>query len=78
MTVREARIIDPTHLDLAEPMDLPAGQKLVVSVVEADDSFDERHQWLAVSGAGLQDAYCSSEPEYSLDQIKEPNPEYDR
>ena len=78
MTVLEARMIDATHLELSEPVDLPTGQKLVVSVVEANESFDERSQWLAASEAALQGAYSDSEPDYSLDQIKEPNPEYDR
>ncbi len=78
MTVLEARMIDATHLELSEPVDLPAGRKLVVSVVEADENLDERGPWLAASEAGLQDAYSNSEPDYSLDQVKEPNPEYDR
>ncbi len=74
MTVLEARMIDATHLELSEPVDLPAGRKLVVSVVEAGESFDDRRQWLAASAAGLQDAYGDSEPDYSLDQVREPNP----
>ncbi len=75
MTVLEARMIDATHLELSEPVDLPPGRKLVVSVVEADESCGERQQWLAASEAGLQDAYGDSEPDYSVDLIKEPNPE---
>lgn len=78
MTVLEARMIDATHLELAEPIDLPAGRKLVVSILEAEQNHDERDQWLAASETGLQAAYSDSEPEYSLDQIREPNPEYDR
>ncbi len=75
MTVLEARMIDATHLELSEPVDLPPGRKLVVSVVEADESSGERQRWLAASEAGLQDAYGDSEPDYSVDLIKEPNPE---
>ncbi len=78
MTILEARMIDETHLELAEPVDLPAGRKLVVSIVDTEEDDDERQQWLAASEAGLQDAYSDSEPEYSLDQIREPNSEYDR
>lgn len=78
MTVLEARMIDATHLELSEPVDLPAGRKLVVSVVEAGESFDERRQWLAASEASLEGAYGETEPDYSMDQVKEPNPEYDR
>ncbi len=78
MTVLEARIIDATHLELAEPVDLPAGRKLVVSLVDAEQDYDQRQQWLAASAAGLQEAYSDSEPNCSLDQVKEPNPQYDR
>lgn len=78
MTVLEARMVDATHLELAEPVDLPPGRKLVVSVVEAAEEPDERRQWLSASEATLQTAYSDSEPEYSLDLLKERNPEYDR
>ncbi len=77
MTFVEARIVDATHLELSEPVDLPAGSKLVLSVVEVDEEIDERRQWLAASDRALGAAYGDSEPDYSLDLIKEPNPEYD-
>ena len=78
MTVLEAKMIDATHLELSEPVDLPVGRKLLVSVVEVDENLGERRQWLAASEASLQKAYSDSEPDYSLDWVKEPNPEYDR
>ncbi len=78
MTLLQARLIDSTHLELAEPVDLPAGRKLLVSVVETDDEHDEHQQWLASSEATLRTAYSDAEPDYSLDLIKEPNPEYRR
>jgi hypothetical protein len=43
---------------------------------EADTSDDERQAWVRVSQSGLAEAY-DDEPEYSLDLIKEPNPEYE-
>ncbi len=73
MPVLEARMVDSTHLELAEPVDLPPGRKLVVSIVDTEQDDEERHQWLAVSEAGLQDAYSATEPDYLLNQIKEPN-----
>ncbi len=78
MTDLEARMVDPTHLELSEPVDLPRGSKLVVSVVEADDGAEDRQQWLAASAVTLQAAYSDSEPDYSLDLLKERNPEYER
>lgn len=76
MTILEARMVDATHLELSEPIDLPPGHKLVVSVVEADVQTEERRQWLAASEETLRAAYSDSEPEYSLDLVREPNPEY--
>ncbi len=76
MTVLEARMVDATHLELAEPIDLPPGRRLVVSVLETAELVDDRKEWLAASGETLRAAYSDSEPEYSLDLIKEPNPEY--
>jgi hypothetical protein len=37
----------------------------------------ERHDWLLLSSRDLEAAYGENEPEYSLDLIKEPNPDYD-
>ncbi len=62
MTVLEARMVDATHLELAEPVDLPPGRKLVISVVEVAEEPDERRHWLAASEATLQAAYSDSEP----------------
>ncbi len=76
MTVLAARMVDATHLELAEPIDLPPGRRLVVSVLEAAELVDDRKEWLAASGETLRAAYSDSELEYSLDLIKEPNPEY--
>ncbi len=77
MTVLEARMVDATHLELSEPVDLPPGRKLVISVVEADEEFDERKQWLAASEDNLRAAYADSEPDYSLDLLRDRNPEFE-
>jgi predicted RNase H-like HicB family nuclease len=36
---------------------------------------DERKDWLPISQSTLEKAYSSDEPTYSLDAIKEPNPD---
>jgi hypothetical protein len=38
---------------------------------------DDRDFWLSLSAKGLANAYGPDEPEYSLDMIKEFNPEYE-
>ncbi len=73
MTVLEARLVDATRLELSEPVDFPRGSKLVVSVVEADAGAEERRQWLAASAVTLQAAYSDSEPDYSLDLLRNRN-----
>lgn len=78
MTILEARMIDATHLELSEPVDLPPGRKLVVSVVEVGEEYDERSQWLAASESTLRAAYSDSEPDYSLELLKDRNPEFER
>jgi hypothetical protein len=37
----------------------------------------EREEWLSLSRKRLEDAYETNEIEYSLDLIKEVNPEYE-
>jgi hypothetical protein len=38
---------------------------------------DEHKDWLRISQSTLEKAYSSDEPTYSLDAIKEPNPDYE-
>jgi hypothetical protein len=38
---------------------------------------EEREDWALFSSLGLEGAFGSDEPEYSLDLIKEPNPDYE-
>ncbi|HSF32671.1 MAG TPA: hypothetical protein VLK82_19635 [Candidatus Tectomicrobia bacterium] len=39
---------------------------------------DEYKDWLRISQSALEQAYSSDEPTYSLDAIKEPNPDHER
>ena len=36
----------------------------------------EKNEWNQFPGQHLSDAYSAYEPEYNLDMVKEPNPEY--
>ena len=76
MVVMEARVIDGTHLELTKPIDVPSGGRLLVCVAQPGDADDERDAWLAASAECLAAAYGHAEPEYRLDMVKEPNPEY--
>ena len=70
----------PAHFDgkqirLDEPVALKANAKLLVVVLPEED--EEREDWIRASQANLARAYGENEPEYTLDMIKEPNPDYD-
>jgi hypothetical protein len=74
MVVVEARVIDSTHLELAGPIDVHQGERVIVSVIDSGDV--EREAWTSFSGNRLQDAYGEEEPDYPLALVKESNPEY--
>ena len=70
----------PAHFDgerilLDEPIDLEPNTKLIVTVLAKNDA--EHESWLHLSNQGLENAYGTDEDEYSLDLIREANPEYD-
>jgi hypothetical protein len=75
MIVVEARVMDPTHLELTQPIDTPPGGKVVVSVLDPAQGDGERDGWLSLSLGAIASAYGDSEPEYTVGMIKEPNPE---
>ena len=70
----------PAHFDgerilLDEPIELEPNTKLIVTVLGKNDA--EHESWLRLSNQGLENAYGTDEDEYSLDLIREANPEYD-
>jgi len=66
---------DGTQILLDEPYDLAPNTKLVVSVIDMKD--EEREDWTRFSLTNLERAFGDDEPEYSLDSIKEANPNYE-
>jgi hypothetical protein len=65
---------DGEHILLDEEVELEPNTKLLVTVLPKDI---ERDEWLDLSRRGLQGAYDNGEEDYTLEQIKEPNPEYE-
>ena len=70
----------PAHFDgerilLDEPIELEPNTKLIVTVLPNIDA--EHQSWLRLSNQRLEDAYGENEEEYSLDLIREANPEYE-
>lgn len=68
---------DGSQILLDEPYELEPDTKLIVTVLPKDNSNAEHEAWLHLSMKKLEDAYADDEPEYSLDLIKEANPEYE-
>ena len=64
---------DGETIVLDEPFDLKPNTQVIVKVLP-DDAEDD---WLALGKRSFARAYADDEPEYSLDKIKEFNPEYE-
>ena len=70
----------PAHFDgqqilLDEPCELERDAKLIVTVLPNNGS--ERESWLSLSVERLPQAYGDDEEEYSLDLVRDPNPDYE-
>jgi hypothetical protein len=69
---------DGEHIRLDEPCQLESDAQLLIVILpeQADDG--EHEDWERLSRRALENAYADDKPDYSLDAIKEPNPEYER
>ena len=65
---------DGQQIVLDEPYPLEPNTPLSVIVLPNDDQ--EREDWYRLSAQGLARAYGDDEPEYTLADIKELNPDY--
>jgi predicted RNase H-like HicB family nuclease len=68
---------DGKQIHLDEPCQLDPETPLLVIVLQNSSPDEEREDWLRISQSALERAYGSNEPTYSLDAIKEPNPDYE-
>ena len=67
---------DGNKILLDEPCELEPDAELIITVLPKP-SDEEREDWARLSLESLERAYGDDEPEYSLDLIKEANPEYE-
>jgi hypothetical protein len=67
---------DGNQILLDEPYELEPNVELIITVLPKS-SDEEREDWARLSLESLARAYSDDEPEYSLDLIKEANPEYE-
>ncbi len=66
---------DGRHIQLDEPFHLEQDMPLAVTVLPREEKRDS--DWYILSAAGLEAAYGDAEPEYSLDRVVRPNPDYE-
>ena len=71
-------VIKNGKIELLEPIVIPEGTKLLVTLLPQETSSENKQNWTNFSLQGLEKAYGEDEPEYSLDLLKEINSEYER
>ncbi len=68
---------DGQKICLDEPFEMELDAELIVMVLPKRSLSEERADWARFSQQSLEAAYGADEPDYSLGQIKTPNPEYE-
>jgi hypothetical protein len=78
-TVTLAATFDGERIRLAEDYPLSRNARLLVTVlpenIEEEKAF--RDFWLQLGGQSLARAYGPDEPEYTLEMVRETNPDYE-
>ena len=69
---------DGKQIVLDDPYELEPDIRLMITVLFENKISDEREAWQNLSLKGLEKVYHEDEPEYTLDMIRRPNPNYER
>lgn len=67
---------DGEKILLDEPFNLDPNTKLIITVLPKNYD-EEREQWILLSQENLERAFGKNEPEYTMDLLKEENPDYE-
>lgn len=67
---------DGEKILLNEPYELKPDMRLFVTIMPAEED-EDRADWLRLSMQNFAAGHDDDEPEYSLDKIKEWNPDYE-
>jgi hypothetical protein len=68
---------DGQTIRLDEPFDLEPNTELIVMVLPKRSLTSEQADWTRLAQQNLASAYADDEADYSLDDIQEPNSEYE-
>ena len=60
MKIISARVLDPTHLELSQPIQAKAGDQIEISIPEDEDD----HFWKAAAAQSFLSAYDSADAIY--------------
>ncbi len=80
MTSPAIAIVKNGKIELLNPLSFPEGTQLLVTPIPSDselETMETMDEWSNLSLQGLNLAYDEKEPEYTLEQIKEFNPDYE-
>ena len=70
----EAQVVDSRHLK-KKPINIAPGSTVMITI-EPAEGVTEEQEWYLLYSQNLDEAYGEDEPDYSLEKIKIPNPEY--
>jgi hypothetical protein len=78
-TVTLSATFDGEQIRLEDDYPLPKDARLLVTVLPSPGEREEefRRDWYGLAADSLAKAYSHQEPEYTLDMLKEPNPDYE-
>jgi hypothetical protein len=75
MELIEAQVLDESHLKLSHKLTLPPGARIFITI-SASDQVEEEQAWVRLAAQQLEMAYGEEEPDYSVQSIKQPNPDF--
>lgn len=70
-------VIKNSKIVLIDSVILPEGTKLLVTPIPDNSISNLSEDWNNISLQGLENTYDENEPEYSIESIKELNPDYE-
>jgi hypothetical protein len=79
MTLGNLAIVRNGKIELLDPLSIPEGTKVfIIPILAEENNPEETENWDNFSLNNLNQCYAENEPEYTLESIKEYNPDYEK
>ncbi|MBS3030239.1 MAG: glycosyl hydrolase family 31 [Dolichospermum sp. DET50] len=79
MTLGNLAIVRNGKIELLDPLSIPEGTKVfIIPILAEENNPEETENWDNFSLNNLNKCYAENEPEYTLESIKEYNPDYEK